>query len=196
MSKSLGNFYTLRDLMQKGFSGLEVRYLLLGAHYRMQLQFSMDSLIAARHSLERVQACVRRLQDLVEEGRHGEDVASLLTKAGHDFKTALLQDLQIASALSVLFDLIRELHCLIDQHQLGSNQARKALVVLVDWNKVLGLMTFDEEVVPSHLLERLKARDEARRQKDFSKSDQIREELWELGYRIEDTPKGGRLKRR
>ena len=100
MSKSLGNFYTLRDLLEKGYTGPEVRYLLLTAHYRMQLNFTMEGLDAARSSLERLSDFALRLQKV--EGRDDSDIDSILTKTRESFQTALADDLNISPALPVL----------------------------------------------------------------------------------------------
>ncbi|NGX26412.1 MAG: Cysteine--tRNA ligase, partial [Chlamydiae bacterium] len=102
MSKSLGNFYTLRDLLEKGYTGPEVRYLLLTAHYRMQLNFTMEGLDAARSSLERLSDFALRLQKV--EGRDDSDIDSILTKTRESFQTALADDLNISPALAALFE--------------------------------------------------------------------------------------------
>jgi len=196
MSKSLGNFYTLRDLLQEGFSGMEIRYLLLATHYRTQLNFTFAGLNGARASLQRIHDFVHRLQLIQEEGLSGS-VASLLEQSEMRFKEALGDDLNIAIALSVLFDLIREGHTLADEHRLKKRDAQEILQLLQTWDFVLGLQLLQqEESAPAHVQHLLAKREEARKSKNWSLSDLLRKEIATLGYGIEDTPSGARLKKR
>lgn len=192
MSKSLGNFYTLRDLLQRGYTGREVRYLLLSVHYRTQLNFTFASLDAARAALARIDDVERRLRAIQDER---EGVPQLwIDTAERRFCEALAADLNISSALSVLFDWIREVNTLADRGEVGRHAAQALLRQLWGWNRVLGCLT-PEEVVPPELLRRLEEREQARQRRDFELSDAIRKELLAAGYLIEDTPQGARLKR-
>lgn len=195
MSKSLGNFYTLRDLLQKGYTGPEVRYLLLSTHYRTQLNFTMQGLDAARSSLRRIADCIIRLE-AIEEAAHTSQAASILQEAEISFKTALSDDLNISVALASLFDLIRELNGLADKGSLGKDEAQEALQLFRAWDRVLGVIPFKKlEEVPVDLQDLLLQREEARRKKDFFLSDQIRSTIYKKGYLIEDTATGARLKK-
>jgi cysteinyl-tRNA synthetase len=196
MSKSLGNFYTLRDLLEKGYSGAEVRYLLLSTHYRTQLNFTFAGLDAARASLQRFEDLLMRLRAIQDPEKSGF-AAGPLEKAAVRFKTALADDLNISAALAALFDLIRELNALADESKLGKEDAQEALAYFVKWDEVLSVLPLGEkEEAPEDLLEMLARREEARKQKDFRVSDQMRDAISARGYLIEDTPTGARLKKR
>ncbi len=197
MSKSLGNFYTLRDLTSRGWSGTHVRYLLLSTHYRSQLNFTFQGLDAAKASLQRIEDLVLRLNTIEEPGEPSPPFLLLLAKANHAFKNALGHDLNISAALASLFDLIRELNSLADSRAISRRGAQKALQLLELWDRVLGVLPLKSmaEETPPHLLEMLNQREEARKQKNFAESDRMRRQILENGYLIEDTPQGARLKK-
>ncbi len=197
MSKSLGNFYTLRDLLNQGFTGTEVRYLLLSTHYRTQLNFSLPSLLAARASLKRIGDFVIRLRSIEGESTKHIHVFDRIQKAEKEFKEALSQDINISEALAVLFDLIRDIHTLCDEKAVGIREARAILELLTHWDQVLAVLPLhpEEEIAPD-LTEKLRKREGARKAKNFLLSDQLRDEILQRGYLIEDTPQGARLKRK
>lgn len=195
MSKSLGNFYTLRDLLKRGYTGKEVRYLLLSTHYRSQLNFTFGSLDAARNSLQRLSDLIFRLRAIETDRPEKTD---LLKKADQQFKEALADDLNISEALAVLFDLVRELNTLCDQDQLGKKDAKTILEQFAKWDEVLAVLPLEEkeENVPPDLLQFLEKRENARREKNWKMSDEMRDLIYSRGYLIEDTPQGARLKKR
>ena len=196
MSKSLGNFYTLRDLLNRGYTGSEVRYLLLSTHYRTQLNFTFSGLDAARSSLQRIGDLIERLRS-IQEPSTGFRIGEYLEKGDLRFKTALADDLNISAALAALFDLVRELNALCDAYQVGQSEAQEALRLFERWDQVLAVLPFQKkEEIPSELASFLERREEARRQRDFKLSDRMRDEILSRGYLIEDTPAGARLKRK
>jgi len=195
MSKSLGNFYTLRDLLKKGYTGSEVRYLLLSTHYRTQLNFTMQGLDAARSSLKRIEDFVARLHS-IQDPLETSHAALLLEKQALRFKEALADDINISVGLAALFDLIRELNSLADEKKLGVNEAKQALHLLDKWDEVLGVLPLAKaEEIPADLQDLLKVREQARLEKNFSLSDEIRKTIYARGYMIEDTATGARLKK-
>jgi cysteinyl-tRNA synthetase len=196
MSKSLGNFYTLRHLLEEGFTGEEVRYLLLGTHYRTQLNFTKEGLFSARASLRRISDLVDRLRAVREEGS-GRGVEEVLAKADAKFKEALADDLNISVALAALFDLIRELNSLADTNELSKAGAEMALHLLAQWDRVLGVLPLHHaHRAPQHLEQLLEEREVARKEKNWHLSDQLRDKILAAGYVIEDTATGARLKRK
>ena len=196
MSKSLGNFYTLRDLLKKGYSGPEVRYLLLSTHYRTQLNFTFAGLDAARASLQRFEDLFLRLRSIEEEKKSGA-LAAPLERAAARFKAALADDLNISAALAALFDFVRELNALADDQKIGREEAEETLAHFEKWNEVLAVLPLSEkEEEPQDLRDMLARREEARKQKDFRLSDEMRDAIHARGYLIEDTPTGARLKKR
>lgn len=201
MSKSLGNFYTLRDLIAKGFSGTQVRCMLLQTHYKTQLNFTFQGLEAGKHSLQRLNDFIRRLFELEAAGRGFETkgiVVPLLEKSFRDFAAALADDLNISVALAALYDLVREINTLCDLNQVNSEESRFVLTLLKRYNDVLGLMSFEPSVdaIPQELQEALERRNEARKAKNWALSDELRDFIHERGYVIEDTSHGPRLKKK
>jgi cysteinyl-tRNA synthetase len=197
MSKSLGNFYTLRNLLDRGYSGPEVRYLLLSTHYRTQLNFTMQGLDAARASLSRMEDLITRLRQITSDIQTNYATGPI-ERADLRFKTALADDINISSALAALFDLIRELNVLCDEQKIGHNEAQLALQYFTQWDQVLGLIPLHskQEEVPHDLLQFLEQRETARREKNWKQSDAMRDAIHARGYVIEDTPQGARLKKR
>ncbi len=192
MSKSLGNFYTLRDVLAKGFDPLSVRYLLLSTHYRQQLNFTFDGLDASKNALQRLKDLLIKLKNSNGEGH---DVSKLVSKIKKDFVKSLDDDLQISSALSVVFDFVREINTVIDE--LSNSDARKVIDCFLDFDKVLGLSL--DKVVSEELSDDIQdlvdKREEFRKNKDFKKADDIRDLLKSKGIVLEDTPQGVRWKR-
>ncbi|NGX61604.1 MAG: Cysteine--tRNA ligase [Chlamydiae bacterium] len=198
MSKSLGNFYTLRDLLNKGFSGTEVRYMLLHTHYRTQLNFTFEGMEGARSSLQRINDFIRRMQEIATpDAPHSEQAREALQRAIPKFSQALADDLNISVALAALFDLMHEFNSLQDQQALTEGDAAEALYVLQQFNRVIGCFSFEtEEPPPLYLQEMLEQREEARKQKNWELADQLRHEILASGYLMEDTPHGPRLKKK
>lgn len=196
MSKSLGNFYTLRDLLQKGYSGKEVRYMLLHTHYRTQLNFTLAGMEGARSSLERLSDFILRLHEIQSE-HSSNKVEEMLQKAEKLFKEALADDLNISVALAVVFDLVREINALCDREEISKTEAEKSLKLFASFDKVLGVLPLDiqEIEVPRELQEALEKRQQARQEKNWALADHFRDFILSKGYFIEDKPEGLRLKK-
>jgi cysteinyl-tRNA synthetase len=190
MSKSLGNFFTLRDLLAKGFAGREIRYLLLTAHYRETFNFTLEGLQGARTSLMRIDECLGKLRELAG-GTTAVDDGPLLG----EFAAALDEDLNISGAWGAIFDWVRDTNRRLAEHAMDASSAAAALAT---WNKVdsvLGVGAAAEVAVPAEINALLEARQAARQAKDFNRADALRQELKAKGWIIEDTPKGARVKR-
>lgn len=200
MSKSLGNFYTLRDLLKMGYSGSEVRFLLLQSHYRMQLNFTLEGLVAARHSLSRLEDLMARLQDLMASHIISKDPSKIeaLCKSAHKaFDEALADDLALSTALAVVFDLVREINTLCDQKAIGPIEAAQVLSVFRQFDQVLGCIPFERQLgqIPHEVFEFLEKRELARLSKNWKEADHYRDLIIAAGYIIEDTKQGPKLKR-
>ncbi len=190
MAKSLGNFFTLRDLFQRGFSGREIRYLLLTSHYRETFNFTLDGLLSARAALARLDECLGRLRELAGNAAAG-DGQSLVER----FSAALDNDLNVSGAWGVVFEWVREVNRRLAE---GTLNPAAAAAALVEWDKldaVLGVGATPEIAVPAEIAALLEARQAARKARDFKRADAIRDELKAQGWVIEDTPKGARVKR-
>lgn len=198
MSKSLGNFFTLRDILAKGYTGREIRWVLLGAHYRQSLNFSFKALDDARAALQRLDTARQRLAELVAAPDAGlAETTTAVTAAESAFCAGLEDDLNISAALAALFDFIREVNRLMDEQTLAGAAAGAALALLDRLDSVLAVCTPDQDdAIPRDILALADARQTARKAKDFTRADQIRNELDAQGWVIEDTPKGPRVKKK
>jgi cysteinyl-tRNA synthetase len=193
MSKSLGNFFTLRDLLNKGYNGREVRSLLLSGHYRETFNFTLEGLSGARQSLARIDECLSRLQELAGNGSSAADSQSDVLQK---FATALNDDLNVAAGWAVVFDWVRDVNRALAANELSPGQASEALSVWERIDAVFGLGgPVQVSAIPPEIQALLEAREAARKARDFKRSDEIRAELRTLGWTIEDTPKGPRLKK-
>jgi cysteinyl-tRNA synthetase len=188
MSKSLGNFYTLRDVMAKGYNGREVRYALMRVHYRAPLNFTWEGMEEARQSLGRIDEWLQRLRE-----KAGTEVAE--TSPNDEFANALDNDLNISAALGILFESIRETNRRLDAGELSAVEARSWL----DWwnriDKVLALSP-EQTGLPAEIAKLAEARVQARLAKDWRKSDELRDELSARGWEARDTKDGQKLTRR
>jgi cysteinyl-tRNA synthetase len=193
MSKSLGNFYTLRDLLERGYTGRQIRYLLMSCHYRQQLNFTFDGLDAAGNALQRIDDFMGRLSE-AEQTEGETTVADAIGQARDAFTSAMDDDLNISPALASLFDLIRWANQEMDNGLIGDTAASELKSFLEEVDSVLGLLPEKAEVDPE--IERLaQEREQARREKNWQLADQIRDKALQFGYVFEDTPKGVRIKR-
>jgi cysteinyl-tRNA synthetase len=195
MAKRLGNFYTLRDLLAKGYDPLAIRYLLLSTHYRQQFNFTFEGLTAAKSAIERLSNLQRRLQDA--NGKPSEEKLELLMdKATTCFNTAMNDDLNVSVALAALFDFVRDVNNLMDSGNLSKSEAVKVHALIAGFDTVLGVIPKPtEETLPPEAAELIKKREEARKAKDWKASDSLRQQLKEMGITIEDTAQGTRWKR-
>ncbi len=210
MAKSLGNFYTLRDLFDKDYSGRAIRYLLLNTHYRQQLNFTIEGLNAAKNSLTRIDDFVARVQETDGAGSQGE-IARLMDEAENGFKESLDDDLNISAATGYVFDFIRDVNKLMDSGKVDKTESEQINSLLKRFNDVYNLFKWPEykkveesaettwqvpEDTPEEVIDLLNERDRARTKKDFARADEIRNKLTKMGYVMEDIKGGGRLKKR
>ncbi|MFA6721690.1 MAG: cysteine--tRNA ligase [Candidatus Cloacimonadaceae bacterium] len=196
MSKSLGNFYTLAEILAKGYSGREVRWVLIGTHYRQSLNFSFQALHDARTSLQRIDAFRNRLQENLANpvGEIEAAATKIIDKTLENFAAALSDDLNISAAFAVLFEFIREMNRGLDSGWDGSKVAQMALDALTRLDSVLAVCVPDSESeVPAAILALAEERQAARKSKDYARADALRQEIESQGWLLEDTPKGPRV---
>lgn len=190
MSKSLGNYFTLRDLLAKGFSGREIRHLLMSSHYREQFNFTLEGLNGARTALTRIDECLVKLREVAADTVAPAD-AALLAK----FSESLDHDLNVSGAWGVIFEWVRETNRLLAANQFSMEKASSSLAAWEMMNSVLGFASAGEAEIPAELTALLEERQAARRAKDFKRSDAIRDDMKARGWVIEDTPKGPRMRK-
>ncbi|MEM0216491.1 MAG: cysteine--tRNA ligase [Candidatus Bathyarchaeia archaeon] len=191
MSKSLGNYYTLRDLMAMGYDPIAIRFLLLSTHYRQQLNFTFEGLEAAKNAVERLRNFARRLLEADGEPSGGK-IRQLTENLKKRFEEAMDDDLNINEALAALFEFTREVNRLMDENKVSREEAREAYELLVSLDKVLGIIGEVKvgDSLPKEAEELIRKREEARKAKDWETADKIREQLKLMGVIIEDTPHG------
>jgi cysteinyl-tRNA synthetase len=201
MSKSLGNVYTVKDIVDRGYRASALRYLLLSVHYRKQLKFSWAALEQAEESLKRLTDCLARLE-LVSDTAPHPDVRARLDQARRDFKAMLEQDLNTAGALGVLFDLVRAVNQAIDTREMGRSDVADVRATFEDFDRVLGVLALRrrEDAQPpmdeSEITRLIGERHAARRRRAFADADRIRDDLASRGIILEDTSAGTRWKRK
>src|SRR5437016_7720603 len=193
MSKSLGNFYTLRDVTAKGYSGREVRYALLRVHYRAQLNFTFEGMEESRQALMRIDEWLQRLREASASVSPGERAGPVPTD---DFQSALDDDLNISGALGVLFEAIRETNRAMDANELGADGAKAWLQWWEEINQVLALEARESMASPPEIETLTEARRLARLANDWQKSDELRRELNARGWEVRDTKDGQKITRR
>jgi cysteinyl-tRNA synthetase len=191
MSKSLGNFYTLRDLLEQGYKPKGLRYALLSTHYRQPMNFTLDGLSGAENAVQRLMDFMNALQ--AAEG-DGEDVSALLQQTQTRFEEALDDDLNIAGALGAIFEMVREVNRAIAERQLSPAAAEQVTTLMRRFDTVLGILA-DDDAIDARAEALLLKRQEARQQRNFARADAIRDELQQMGYAVDVSPHGSRLTR-
>jgi cysteinyl-tRNA synthetase len=223
MAKSLGNFYTVPDVLAKGYTGRELRYALLRVHYRVPLNFTWEGMNEARESLGRIDEWLARLRETGQKAnaqpasavdglRRGERSTPMnrehasnppptgtgyaVASAQHPtqkFEEALDDDLNISAALGFLFETIRETNRAMDENKLDPASAR----AMLDWwkriNTVLDLEADGEIVIPEEVTQLANERENARRERNWKRSDELRERISALGWEVRDTKDGQKL---
>ncbi|MEI6217905.1 MAG: cysteine--tRNA ligase, partial [bacterium] len=189
MSKSLGNFYTVRDILGKGYNGREMRYILISAHYSQPLNFTFEALDGARSALARVDEFIARLTEKAGGTAGGAgQVPDWAENGKTQFIAALDEDLGSPEALGALFDMIHAGNRALDAGGISPESARAALAVLNDLDRVFDFMTKADEKPDSNLLGLVDERETARKARDWKTSDRLRDEIARLGWVVKDTP--------
>jgi cysteinyl-tRNA synthetase len=192
MAKSLGNFYTVPDVLTKGYTGRELRYALLRVHYRVPLNFTWEGMTEARESLGRIDEWLTRLKEKSQE-TNVERPTSNVQHPTQKFEEALDDDLNISSALGFVFESIRETNRAMDENKLDAPSANAWLNWWKRINTVLDLEPETEIAVPARVAQLAKERENARREKNWKRSDELRNQISALGWEVRDTKEGQKL---
>jgi len=200
MSKSKGNFFTLRNLLARQIDPVDLRFFLLSTHYRKMLNFTFDNLDQARAARQRIVDFVYELEHQPlppkAENQAADAISTLTDKALADFKASLADDLNISSALAAVFEFIREINSKLARNEISRPAADQVLTAIYEIDQVLAILPEKkEEELPADLLRKIEQREQARREKNFALADSIRQELLQQGIVLEDTREGVRWKK-
>ena len=196
MSKSRGNQYTLRDLIDRGCDPLAVRYLLQSVHYRKQLNFTFEGVKHSESALRRMNDFLLRMAEVPDDRPENPALSKRVARTLSDFQAGMDDDLNTSLALGTLFELIRETNVLLERQEVGSANRDQIVRLFSDVHQVFAVFQTDEPAAEDKEITRLiQEREEARRQRDFQRADEIRAGLVDRGIILEDTKTGTRWKR-
>lgn len=196
MSKSKGNFYTMKDLQQRKIDPLVLRFLLLSTHYRKMLNFTFEALDQASASLQRIKDFLYELDNRKFEEGTNDDITKLIEETKKEFIEGLSDDLNISAALSALFVMIRKANTLMTEGKVYSADAQNLTALVRSFDTVLAVLPETvEETLPPEIVRKIEEREKARARKDFELADRIRQELLEQGVQLSDTEGGVKWKK-
>ena len=196
MSKSEGTGYTLDDLAEKGFTPRDFRYLCLASHYRQTLNFTWDSIQGAQNTLKGLDDLVLRLHEVSQEGGLSKEEEARLLALHRGVLEAMQDDLNTPQALSVLFEEIKHWNTLLAEGAMTMSHAHHVIELLKVFDSVWKVLDFSQNIeVPADISKLVEERNAAKASKDYTKSDEIRDELLAKGWVLEDTKDGVRVKR-
>ena len=197
MSKSLGNFFTLRDVIEKGYTGREIRYVLVNAHYRTGLNFAFSALDDARKSLTRIDACVEAVAKIagdIASTAKPDNAPDFAKKCLDDFTAAVNDDLNLPKAFAATFELVRHANAAVGALALTREAAAGVLAVFKRMDEVLGVIFFENEkkdiAIPDDVKAMLDQRAAARAAKNWAESDRLRDALAAQGWLVKDSKEG------
>jgi len=197
MAKSLGNDYTLRDIIGQGFSPLAIRYLLISVPYGKQLNFTFEGLKGAESTIDRLQQFRRLVSAANTKNGSDETVKALVEKALAEFENAMDDDLNTSVGLASIHNLVREINTVLAKDELKSDDQKAVLEAIEKFDSVLGIFgKVETEMLDSDIENLIEERQAARHNRNFARSDEIRDLLAERGIILEDTKDGVRWKRK
>ena len=195
MAKSKGNFFTLRDLLDKGYDPIAIRYLLFSVHYRSPLNFTLEGLDQAETAVRRLRDFYRRLQE-VRGGIYNGALSNNTMAAEDMFKQFLADDLNISPALAAVFGLMKETNIALEKNELDDKNVKEIMKVFSKFDSILDILGTKEMILSKEIDDLIKIRESARKRKDFQEADRIKKEIFEKGFILEDTNNGPRAKQR
>ena len=194
MSKSEGNFYTLNQLLERGYTGREIRYELISTHYRQALNFTFTSMDANKASLIRLDEFYSKLIEISNNSKPN-GLPLWVQKIKEKFIQYMDDDMNISGALSSIFDMVHEGNILLNSNQVSSSDATAIIEFWHDIDSVLGFMIPSKEDIPENILDLCDQRDIARKEKRWDDSDYIRNQILNLGWAVKDEKDGYKLRK-
>ena len=200
MSKSLGNFFTIRDIAQK-YPYNVIRFFILLGHYRSPINFSDELLAAAQTSLGRISNCVRNADFVLSGGNLAGDaeadkiLADAVNSATESFKAHMDDDLNSADAITDIFNLVRQVNTSAQEGKVSAEGLKQARDKIVELTGVLGILLDLEDEIPEEITELANKRAEAKKAKDYAEADRIRDEIQAKGYTVKDVPGGFKIEK-
>jgi len=195
MSKSLGNFHTLREVLDMGYSGREVRYELLSGHYRQSLNFAFKSLDANRAALKRLDEFSANIKEAVGAEAEPGELPAWAARTREKFAGAMDDDMNISGAMAAIFDTVHAGNKAMAESAIPARQAMAVSTLWKELDTVLGILEAPKEEISVEVATLLEARTTARSEKDWPESDRIRDALANLGWTVKDTPDGPKLRK-
>lgn len=196
MSKSAGNFFTVRDVAQK-FGYEPIRYLMIQSHYRSPINYSVELIESCKASLERLYNCrdtLERAASVAKSGEISPEAQEIFDKRKQQFIDSMEDDLNTADALAAIFELVRELNIMAADSAVSAEQLRAGAKLLNELTGVLGILyNSSKDDIPAEVMELVEKRKEARKAKNFAEADALRDKITELGYVIEETRQGTKI---
>ena len=198
MSKSKGNFYTLRGLLAKGYDPVSIRYLLLSHNYRQPLNFTLDGIEQAKKAVQRINECMCRVTERLPDAGGNEDahLAEVLQGDYRDFEWCLSDDLNVAQALAIIFDVIKKVNHAFDNNRVNEAAHREMKRFFAMVNEILAVQCDKKTAIPADISALADARAEARTAKNWVEADRLRNELDARGWVIKDTKDGYTVERK
>jgi cysteinyl-tRNA synthetase len=193
MSKSLENFYTLRDLLGKGHDPSAIRYLLLSSHYRQQLNFTEEGIKAAKNAIDRLNDFIIKLK-ATKNNKNNPKIKKLIEQTKKHFEKEMDDDLEISNALAVVFDFVKKINTLIMNDNIGKKDVDQVCNLMLEFDGIFGVLETKKEKIPDEIKKLVQEREKARKEEDYERADRIREELKNKGYVLEDTEEGTLVK--
>lgn len=196
MSKSLGNFYTLRDLLEKGYDPIAIRYLLISTHYRQKMNFTFKGLEAATNTVYNLRDFMDKITEIEFNAEWNKELHEKAIKTRKDFEDFLDDDLDMPKAMAAIFNLVKETNNAIDGKSASKENLKEIHSLVMDLDRILGVIKHDKGELDPALSKLIDEREDARRNKDWARADEIRLKLLEKDIIVEDTPSGTRWRRK
>lgn len=195
MAKSKGNFYLLKDILDMGYHARGIRFLLLSTHYRKQLNFTFSALKQAQASVKRLDDFIYEMKNIPFPEGENPEIKKILQNAQIAFQNGLSDDLNISVASTAVFDMVKKVNILLSKKEVLSEDANNIINQMKRFDSVLGILPEEKMEIEDTVLQKIEAREKARRERNFSLADRIRDELLAEGIVLEDTKDGVRWKR-